>query len=72
MAKCEVISCNEETEFYLCEEHREQAQNPNYKVHICKKCYSIARIKQRSLIFGNHPRKEQFVWLDKCDNCIKF
>lgn len=67
MAKCEIPECQNQTEFYLCEEHRLQAQDRNYKITNCSGCGMILKIEKKKDI-----AEKSNIFVENCEYCSFF
>ena len=65
--KCEIPSCQNETENYLCKEHAKQAQDKTYQVTSCSNCGMIVNIEKKK-----DMSEKSIIFVEHCEYCPFF
>ncbi len=63
MNKCEIETCNERTDGYLCEPHKKLAESKNAKFKICERCNTIIEVRVRD------SEEDKYTFVKECKTC---
>lgn len=67
--KCEIETCNEQTENFLCKVHTSIAKSKFAKFKICNKCNVIVEVRIDKISKDLTKSEIRYTFVDECQTC---